>query len=86
MIGLRRPARDQRAIPPKDKITLDIDKLDIDDQKVDMQGTAKTSEEIDLLVAELKKIDCFKEIQRGPTETGRGRRQEVQVDHPQQCM
>ncbi len=56
-------------IPPKEKITLDIDKLDIDDKKVDMSGSAKTSEEIDLLVSELKGIKCFKEIQRGSTET-----------------
>jgi Tfp pilus assembly PilM family ATPase len=57
-------------VPPKDKITLDVDKLDIDEQKVDMSGTAKTPEEIDLLVTELKKSDCFKDIQRGPTEVG----------------
>jgi len=50
-------------IPPKEKITLDIDKLDITQQKVDISGTAKTSEEIDALVVELKKIECFKEIQ-----------------------
>jgi len=57
-------------VPPKDKITLDVDKLDIDEQKIDMSGTAKTPEEIDLLVTELKKSDCFKDIQRGPTEVG----------------
>jgi Tfp pilus assembly PilM family ATPase len=61
-------------LPPKDKITLDLDKLDIDidGEKVDMSGSAKTGEEIDTLVAELKKITCFKEIQRGATETGEG--------------
>jgi hypothetical protein len=56
-------------VPGKDKITLDIDKLDIDDQKVDITGTAKTPKEIDDLVVELKKIDCFKEPQRGNTDT-----------------
>jgi Tfp pilus assembly PilM family ATPase len=57
-------------VPPKDKITLDVDKLDIDEAKVDMSGTAKTREEIDALVTELKKSDCFKDVQKGPTESG----------------
>ncbi len=57
-------------VPPKDKITLDVDKLDVDEQKVDMSGTAKSREEIDALVTELKKSDCFKDIQKGPTESG----------------
>lgn len=57
-------------IPPKDKVTLDIWTLNIDDQKVDIQGNAKTPEEIDLLVTELKKIECFKDVTRGPTDTG----------------
>lgn len=56
-------------VPGKDKITLDIEQLNIDDQKVDIQGTTKTSEGIDLLVAELKKVECFTDVQRGPTDT-----------------
>jgi general secretion pathway protein L len=55
--------------PPKDKITLDIDKIDITDQKVDIEGLVKTSEELDLLHSELKTIKCFKEVNRGPTTT-----------------
>lgn len=55
--------------PPKDKITLDIDKIDISDQKVDIEGIVKTSEELDLLHSELKTIKCFKEVNRGPTTT-----------------
>jgi general secretion pathway protein L len=73
-------------LPGKDKITLDIDKLDIDDQKVDMTGTAKTGEEIDLLVTELKKIECFKEPQRGPTETGEGGVKKFRITIPSGCM
>lgn len=73
-------------LPPKDKITLDIDKLDIDDQKVDMSGTAKTGEEIDLLVSELKKITCFKEIQRGATETGDDGVKKFKLTIPTTCM
>ncbi|MDX2089455.1 MAG: pilus assembly protein PilM [Kofleriaceae bacterium] len=56
-------------VPAKDKITLDIEQLQIDDQKVDIQGTTKTAEGIDLLVTELKKVECFKEVNRGPTDT-----------------
>ncbi len=56
-------------VPAKDKITLDIDQLTIDDQKVDVTGTTKTAEGIDLLVTELKKVECFKDVSRGPTDT-----------------
>ncbi len=73
-------------LPPKDKITLDIDKLDIDEQKVDISGTAKTGEEIDLLVGEQKKITCFKEIQRGSTETGEGGVKKFKLTIPSTCM
>ncbi len=72
-------------IPPKEKITLDIDKLDIDEQKVEMSGTAKTAEEIDLLVTELKGIKCFKEIQRGATETGEGGVKKFKLTIPTTC-
>lgn len=57
-------------IPGKDKITLDIEKMTIDDQKIDINGTTKSSEEIDLLISEIKKIECFKNnVTRGPTDT-----------------
>jgi general secretion pathway protein L len=72
-------------VPPKDKITLDIDRLDISDQKVDMDGTVKTPEELDLLVAELKKVTCFKEIQRGPT-SGETGALKFKLTIPAQCM
>jgi len=53
-------------LPGKDKITLNLDKLDIQDQKILMSGTAKTPEEIHALATELKKIECFKDIEQGP--------------------
>jgi general secretion pathway protein L len=57
-------------IPGKDKITLDIEKMTIDDQKIDINGTTKSAEEIDLLISEIKKIECFKNnLTRGPTDT-----------------
>jgi hypothetical protein len=43
--------------------------MQIDDVKVDLQGTTKTAEGIDLLVTELKKVECFKDVSRGPTDT-----------------
>jgi Tfp pilus assembly PilM family ATPase len=73
-------------IPPKAKITLDIDKLDIDDQKVDLSGTVKTPEELDLLVSELKKIECFKDVQRGPTEPGENGTKRFHLTIAAQCM
>lgn len=56
-------------MPPKDKVTLDIDKLEIKDQKLDMTGTVKTPEEIDLVVKALEDITCFSDITRGATTT-----------------
>jgi Tfp pilus assembly PilM family ATPase len=73
-------------VPPKDKITLDLDRLDIDDTKVDMSGTVKTPEELDLLVAELKKIECFKDVQRGPTEPGENGTKRFHLTITAQCM
>jgi general secretion pathway protein L len=56
-------------VPAKDKITIDITQLQIDDQKIDIEGTAKTAENLDLLVTELKKIQCFKSVMPGQTDT-----------------
>ena len=74
-------------IPPKDKITLDVDKIDIDAQKVEISGQAKSPEEIDLLVAELKKIDCFnKEVNKGALETGENGVKKFHLTINSQCM
>jgi general secretion pathway protein L len=72
--------------PPKDKITLDIDKIDITDQKVDIEGTVKTSEELDLLQSELKSIKCFKEVNRGPTSTEKEGAKRFKFNIVAQCM
>lgn len=58
-------------VPPKDKITIDIDRLDITDQKVEMAGTVKDTGEVDALINAMKEIKCFKKdgIVRGPTES-----------------
>jgi general secretion pathway protein L len=56
-------------LPPRDKATIDVDKIDIEDKQVYIEGLAKTSEEVDAIQDSLKKVDCFKEPQRGSTDT-----------------
>lgn len=74
-------------IPAKDKITLDLEKLTIDDAKIDINGTTKTSEEIDLLVIELKKVECFKNnVTRGPTDTMPNGNKRFKLTITAQCM
>ena len=72
--------------PPKEKITLDIDRIDITDQKVDLEGTVKTPEELDLLQSELKTIKCFKEVNRGPTTTEKDGVKKFKFNIIAQCM
>jgi general secretion pathway protein L len=50
-------------VPTPDKGKLDIMELDIKPRKTYLKGTAETAAEVDDLVAELKKIDCFEDIQ-----------------------
>lgn len=73
-------------VPPKEKITLDIDQMQIDDQKVDLSGTTKTAEGIDLLVSELRKIECFKEVNRGPTDTQQDGSKRFKLTITSACM
>jgi hypothetical protein len=57
-------------VPPKDKVTLDLERLTIEEAKVDLGGMTKKPEEIDLLITELKKIECFKSnLTRGSQDT-----------------
>ncbi len=57
-------------IPAKEKITLDIDQLTIDTEKIFLKATTKTSEEIDLLKNQLRSIDCVKDITPGAVTAG----------------
>src|SRR5262249_4692979 len=59
-------------VPARDKIQLDIQRMSIASDKIELNGTVKTPEEIDALVTELKKIECFKGVERGPMETDNG--------------
>ena len=61
--------------------------MTIDDQKIDINGTTKSSEEIDLLISELKKIDCFKNnVTRGPTDTLPSGAKRFKLTITAQCM
>lgn len=73
-------------VPPKDKITLDIDQIQIDDQKIDISGTTRTAEGIDNLVTELKKIECFTDVNRGPTDTQADGTKKFKLTIPTACM
>ncbi len=52
-------------VPTKDKITLDLDKIEIEPGKVELGGITKTPNEVDALGADLKKVVCVKEVVRG---------------------
>ncbi|HEV7558762.1 MAG TPA: pilus assembly protein PilM [Kofleriaceae bacterium] len=56
-------------IPARDKIQLDLVKLDILPDKIDINGYVKTGEEVDLFINEIKKIECFKDVTAGPRST-----------------
>ena len=73
-------------VPAKDKIVLDIDQMMIDETKVDIQGTTKTAEGIDLLVAELRKIECFKDVSRGQTDTNADGTKKFKLTITAACM
>jgi Tfp pilus assembly PilM family ATPase/ribosomal protein L12E/L44/L45/RPP1/RPP2 len=54
-----------RHVPPRDQVQLDILELDIKSKKTYLKATTANAKQIDLLVAALKQIDCFGEIQEG---------------------
>jgi len=63
-------------MPARDKITLDVDSVDIDATKVVLKGTAATPEEVDALEQALKAQPCFQEVTRGAMQqTADGKRQ-----------
>ncbi|HXU80340.1 MAG TPA: pilus assembly protein PilM [Polyangia bacterium] len=63
-----------KRIPPN--ITLDITDLDIRPKKVTIRGTIDSATSVDDMVGQLKQIDCFEEITKGPvTEVSGGSKQ-----------
>ncbi len=74
-------------VPGKDKITLDLYRVDINGNKVDLEGTAKKAEEIDLFQGELKKkIPCFEDVSRGTTEADVNGMQRFKINIKSNCM
>jgi general secretion pathway protein L len=73
-------------VPAKDKIVLDIDQMMIEETKVDISGTTKTAEGIDLLVSELRKIECFKDVSRGQTDTNADGTKKFKLTITAACM
>ncbi len=63
-------------IPPADKVTIDIEDLDIRPKKASIKGTIDSAAAVDEIVAKLKEIECFEEISKGPiTEVSGGAKQ-----------
>lgn len=56
-------------VPAAEKGKLDITELEIKPKKTYIKGTAESAAQIDDLVAELKKIDCFETIETGKVST-----------------
>lgn len=79
-------AKINEQLPGKDKVTLDVSSLEISSDKVTLRGSAKTSDEIDLIDTELKKIKCFSEASRGQTQTGAKGEKTFQLSYKQACM
>lgn len=88
---LKRGFRDEMAPLPKatafdllgeiskrvpENITLDITDLDIRPKKVTIRGTIDSGPSVDEMMAQLKQIDCFEDIVKGPvTEVSGGAKQ-----------
>jgi type IV pilus assembly protein PilM len=63
-------------MPAADKVTVDIEDLDIRPKKAAIKGTVDSAAAVDEIVAKLKEIDCFEEISKGPiTEVSGGAKQ-----------
>ncbi len=72
-------------VPMRDKITLDITQLDINENAVELRGTTKKNEEIDALEAALKDIPCLGQAARGSTQqTAEG--SQFQLSYKITCM
>lgn len=52
-------------MPARDKVTLDVESIEIDAQRVHLKGTAASSDEVDAIETALKGQTCFEEVTRG---------------------
>ncbi|MGA7745358.1 MAG: pilus assembly protein PilM [Polyangia bacterium] len=68
--------RISRKMPPADQVAIDVEDLDIKAKKTSIKGTVDSAASLDDVVAKLKEIDCFQEINKGPlTEVSGGGKQ-----------
>jgi general secretion pathway protein L len=52
-------------MPARDRITLDLEKVEIDSTRVLVSGTATAVEEVDAIESALKEQTCFQDVDRG---------------------
>jgi type IV pilus assembly protein PilM len=65
-----------RKMPASDQVAIDVQDLDIKTKKTTIKGTVDSAAALDDVVAKLKEIDCFEEINKGPlTEVSGGAKQ-----------
>ena len=68
--------RISRKMPAADQVAIDVQDLDIKAKKTSIKGTVDSAAALDEVVAKLKEIDCFEEINKGPlTEVSGGGKQ-----------
>jgi hypothetical protein len=68
--------RISRKIPAADQVAIDVQDLEIKAKKTSIKGTVDSAAALDEVVAKLKEIDCFEEINKGPlTEVSGGGKQ-----------
>ena len=65
-----------RKMPAADQVAIDVQDLDIKTKKTTIKGTVDSAAALDDVVAKLKEVDCFEEINKGPlTEVSGGAKQ-----------
>ncbi len=75
--------------PPKEKVTLDVRKLEIKATKIRIDGTAGSASEVEEFAASLRKIKCFDKVEPGrTTEVGQGdeKKSEFRINISSSCM
>lgn len=73
-------------VPPRDKVTLDVSRLEIDERQITIKGTVKTPEEVDDVEAALRSQACFTDVTRGTTQQNAEGRREFEFTIKPDCM
>ena len=86
-----------RQVPGKKEVTLDITRLYIRSEKIDLEGTAKDAKEVERVVQALEKVPCFDKVEQGRVsevtvremvdgETKTDKRRKFSVDIAHHCI